>query len=81
VNVPVARYGCIVPSAIEASGGDTVIDTSVAGTTVIVVCPETDPTAATICVVPVPTATARPALSMLATAVSVDNQFAAVVTF
>ncbi len=57
----------VVPSAMFWLVGDTLIETSVAGVTVRVVLPKTEPDVAFIVVDPVPTDVARPLLFTVAT--------------
>ena len=60
VKVPVAVNCWLVPRAIEGLAGVTAIETRVAGVTVSVVVPLTEPEVAVIVVVPVPVLVARP---------------------
>jgi hypothetical protein len=61
-NVPVAVNCCLVPAAIEALVGDTLIETSAAGVIVIVTDCEVEPDVALIVALPCPTPVATPVL-------------------
>ena len=67
LKVPVAVNCLLVPIAMVEFAGVTASDTNVAVLTVKVAVPVTEPEVALIVVVPVPTAVARPAASMVET--------------
>jgi hypothetical protein len=82
--VPVAVKPCVFPIATVGLAGVTAIDTRV-GVTLRVVVPVTVPaevvTAAEMVVLPAPTAVAKPAVLMVATAMFEESQFAEEVRF
>jgi len=67
LKVPVAVNCFVVPTAMVELAGVTTRDTSVAALTLRVAVPVTEPEAALIVVVPVPTAVARPDMSIVET--------------
>ncbi len=73
LNVPVAVNCWVVPRGIEAESGFTAIDTKIAGVTVSVVEPVTDPMVAVISAVPCPTLVARPVALPIVATVSVSE--------
>ena len=66
LNVPVAVYCFVVPTAMVELAGVTAIETSVAAETVSEAVPLTDPEVAVIVDVPVPTPVATPLMSIVA---------------
>jgi len=73
LNVPVAANCRFVPSEIDGVAGATAIDTSVAGVTVKVVDPLTDPDVAIMLVVPVPTLVATTCVPPTLLTVATDS--------
>src|SRR5437667_7578752 len=81
LNVPVAVNCCFVPRAIELFAGAKSIDTRATGPTVRTVDPITEPIVAEIVVFPAANVWARPALPMVATALSEEPQDTELVRF
>jgi hypothetical protein len=81
VKVPVAVNCCVVPAATEGSGGDTAIETNVAGVIVSSVDPATDPNVALMFAVPTPVPKASPVLPTVADEVVSEDHAAVVVRF
>jgi len=76
LNVPVAVNCLVVPTTMLEFAGVTAIDTSVDPVTVSDAVPLTEPDAAVMVVVPVPTLVASPAEFIVATAVDEEDQIA-----
>ena len=72
---------CEVPLAIEGFAGVTLIDTSVAGPTVITVLADTAPEVALICELPCAAPVARPSEAIVATLGLDEDQLAELVRF
>jgi len=81
VKVPVAANCCVVPAAIDGSGGEMEIETNAAWVTVSSVEPVTDPDVALMLAVPLPNPLATPELLIVATETASDDHAAVVVRF